>query len=163
MDGAGVREAGAFQAAAHGVVILVGVRPQMGTPRPRPGHGLGQHAGMGTVAAQAVEGAVWRLVIQPRAVDDLIGGVVADDKGKHGVHAARGLHDEQPAGGHVRPEQGLGGVAVDPLDGVAAAAHELPGAAVDRQGAGNVEACRRSDHISFSGFAAGRGYGRRGR
>ena len=58
VDGAGVREAGAFQAAAHGVVILMGVRPQMGTPRPRPGHGLGQHAGMGTVAAQAVEGAV---------------------------------------------------------------------------------------------------------
>ena len=43
------------------------------------------------------------------------------------IHAARVLHDEQPAGGHVRPEQGLGGVAVDPLDGVAAAAHELPG------------------------------------
>ena len=163
MDHAAADEPRPLQAALHRHIGLVGIRPQVGQPGQRPVHRLRQHAAARAVAAQPVQRAVGRIVVPPRAVDGLIRGVVADDKGEHAVDSAAVLHHVQVAPRRVLPQQHLRWVSVHPLDGVAVGPHEPPRTVVNGQGAGQVILCCSPHHISSSGSAAARECARPGR
>ena len=84
VDHATVDKAMLFQQMAHGGVPFMGIGPDVGANGFTACHTLGKYPLYRSVAGQAVDGTIGA-VIEPRAVDGGVAGIVAQDERKKGM------------------------------------------------------------------------------
>ena len=121
MDDAPTLEAVSLQGAAHGPIVLMGVRPDVADPALAEIVAGLSHAPVFPAGGQPVDGAVGAGGAPAALLNLLIGGVLPQDKGEYAGQLPVRLADVALALPDVLRQQVPTGIAVDPLDIVALA------------------------------------------
>ena len=147
VDDAAIAEAGFEDEVAH----EVGVAMCVDAKRVVAVHGIAQDelhdAVYLAVARHTMDGGVGGGGGPGTVVDDGIRGVVARAKHEGGNEAAVLLDGVAGAGGDVGKEDGIAGIAVDPLGGVAALRHEAAGTGEEQLEGGEVGGTRGAHEV----------------
>ena len=139
MDDTAAGKAVLFQQVLHDLVVGVGVGTQALAVLQTPvQHGLA-HALLFAGRCQSVHRAIGQGIVQPLAVlNDGVGGVCPQNKGKHGLDLAVDHIEEQPVRVDILLQQFLRREIIPPLGRVARCLHDCTCMGVDLQDLGQI-------------------------